>query len=462
VIEQTDTEQADPVLKTTSESTTSDARQEAAAPLGKPAAAMQPELAAGVEPLVRAREALGLGASDIAAKLGMATRQIEALERGDWQALPGQAFVRGALRSYGKSVGVDVAPLLAAIGGQVAAPELRSSASLDAAMPKRGTLGFGSSGSGGSGGRLIWIVLGVAAVIAMALYFGDAFEIGRSADRDEAVVAGDDPRASADGAGAGVPAASGTASGAATRAAGSESASSSGAAAPGAAASGSATPGTAASGAAASGAASVSPSGDTSGSGGGLAQLAPLTPLVPLAPAPSAAQAPGDGATPAGPGAQGAGTAAGASAAAGPATPAAPGAAGSDTGAAPGAATGSDAGATAPNAGTRSAEAGAASTSDPAAASSAPSGAGSTSIAPAAGDGLRLRFDRESWVDIRDGAGKVLLQGTQPAGSSRELSGAPPFKLVIGNAAHVSLERNGQAVELGKRTRSGVARLTLE
>ncbi|HRO59544.1 MAG TPA: helix-turn-helix domain-containing protein, partial [Burkholderiaceae bacterium] len=233
MIEQTDTEQADPVLKTTSATTAPEARHEAAAPLGKPAAVIQPELAAGVEPLVRARQALGLGASDIAAKLGMATRQIEALERGDWQALPGQAFVRAALRSYGKSVGVDVAPLLAAIGGQVAAPELRSSASLDAAMPHRGTLGFGGS-SGGSGGRLIWIVLGVAAVIAMALYFGDAFEIGRSTGGEESVAVGGDARSSAGGMAAGGTASPGmaasgaAASGAAAPGAGSASAGASG------------------------------------------------------------------------------------------------------------------------------------------------------------------------------------------------------------------------------------------
>src|SRR5690606_25191490 len=49
--------------------------------------------------LAAAREARGWSVSDVASKLGMVPRQIEAIERGDWAALPGQAFVRGAIRA---------------------------------------------------------------------------------------------------------------------------------------------------------------------------------------------------------------------------------------------------------------------------------------------------------------------------------------------------------------------------
>ncbi|TXL61802.1 DUF4115 domain-containing protein, partial [Zeimonas arvi] len=75
---------------------------------------------------------------------------------------------------------------------------------------------------------------------------------------------------------------------------------------------------------------------------------------------------------------------------------------------------------------------------------------------------LRLRFARESWVEIREAGGKVVLTGLQPAGSERELSGRKPLTLVIGNAEHVTLERGGKPVDLAARARQGVARLTLD
>ena len=44
-------------------------------------------------------------------------RQITALEEGRFDELPGRAFVRAALRNYGQLLGLDVAPLLASVGG---------------------------------------------------------------------------------------------------------------------------------------------------------------------------------------------------------------------------------------------------------------------------------------------------------------------------------------------------------
>src|SRR5690606_32056070 len=111
-----------------------------------------------------------------ASKLGMVPRQIEAIERGDWAALPGQAFVRGAIRAYGKALPADVEPLLDSVGGAVRAAELRPSASLDAPMPKRGALGFDN---GGSGSKLTWVLLAVLGVIAIAMYFGRGAEWSR-------------------------------------------------------------------------------------------------------------------------------------------------------------------------------------------------------------------------------------------------------------------------------------------
>jgi len=126
--------------------------------------------------LSAAREARGWTVADLASKLGMMPRQIEAIERGDWEALPGQAFVRGAIRACGKALNADVETLISSTGGAVRAAELRPAATLEAPLPRHGALGFDN---GGSGSRLTWILLAILGVIAIAMYFGRGAEWSR-------------------------------------------------------------------------------------------------------------------------------------------------------------------------------------------------------------------------------------------------------------------------------------------
>src|SRR5690606_1462825 len=102
-------------------------------------------------------------------------RQMRRSEPGGWEPLPGQAFLRGAVRAYGKTLQVDVAPLLATLGG-APAPELRPSSSLDSPLPRHGALGFDN---GGSGSRIVWILLGIAGVVAIAMYFGRGADLAQ-------------------------------------------------------------------------------------------------------------------------------------------------------------------------------------------------------------------------------------------------------------------------------------------
>lgn len=69
------------------------------------------------EVLAQARQALGLTLDDLANQLKFSTRQIEALEAGRYEQLPGGPFVRGMVRSYARLVNVDPAPLLERIAG---------------------------------------------------------------------------------------------------------------------------------------------------------------------------------------------------------------------------------------------------------------------------------------------------------------------------------------------------------
>lgn len=82
---------------------------------------------------------------------------------------------------------------------------------------------------------------------------------------------------------------------------------------------------------------------------------------------------------------------------------------------------------------------------------------------PAAG--LRrvvLRFERESWVEIRSGTGKLLVSQLHAAGSERVVAGVPPFEMVIGNAHYVQLIYNDRPVDLMPHVKVEVARFTLE
>jgi cytoskeleton protein RodZ len=346
--------------------------------------------AASLDDLVRAREAIGFRASDVASMLGMATRQIDAIERADWKALPGQAFIRSAIRAYGKAVGTDVGPLLATIGGGVPAPALKPVPSLKDVVPKGGFLGFSAESSGS---RIAWIVVGLAAIVAIAFHFGggvDGVELGeRSARLKTPAVPGTSP-------------------------------------------------------------APVAAAGGQSGRGSqtGTARVSPPTVSPPAsiaepvrAAAPAVTEATrGD---PVKPGITLVNSPMPPSAPMPPFAPMAPASAASALSSA----------AAAP----REAQ-----SASPVTVPASPvAGAPAVSADPSV-EVLVFRFDQESWVEIRESGGKVVHLGLQPAGTSLERSGRKPLALVVGNAAHVKLERNGAPVDLSTRSPAGVARFMLD
>lgn len=85
-------------------------------------------------------------------------------------------------------------------------------------------------------------------------------------------------------------------------------------------------------------------------------------------------------------------------------------------------------------------------------------------VAPPKAAALRLKFDEESWVEIKDKDGKVLSSQVNLPGSELRLNGEAPFSLVIGHAAAVRLYHHGRQVDLASHINpeNEVARLTLE
>jgi cytoskeleton protein RodZ len=75
---------------------------------------------------------------------------------------------------------------------------------------------------------------------------------------------------------------------------------------------------------------------------------------------------------------------------------------------------------------------------------------------------VTLRFKGTSWVEIRDRSGKVLLSKLNDKGSEAEVSGRPPFSVVVGNAPDVTMLYDDREFPLEPHTRVAVARFTLE
>jgi cytoskeleton protein RodZ len=74
---------------------------------------------------------------------------------------------------------------------------------------------------------------------------------------------------------------------------------------------------------------------------------------------------------------------------------------------------------------------------------------------------IALRFEQESWVQIRNRDGRILTSELNAAGTERIVDGLPPFDLVIGNAQYVRLSYDDKPVDLAPHVKVEVARFTL-
>lgn len=74
---------------------------------------------------------------------------------------------------------------------------------------------------------------------------------------------------------------------------------------------------------------------------------------------------------------------------------------------------------------------------------------------------LTVRYEAESWVDIRDATGKRLIGNVGKANTEKEVTGTPPFKILIGFSPGVTIEYNGVPVDFSSQQIRSVARFTL-
>jgi len=95
-------------------------------------------------------------------------------------------------------------------------------------------------------------------------------------------------------------------------------------------------------------------------------------------------------------------------------------------------------------------------------AAAAKAASAATSVVPGAQGKISISVSESAWVAVVDAQGNKLVYSTIEPGSAREVSGVPPFKVRVGNAAKVSMSYNGQAVNLNDHTRGTTATLELK
>ncbi|WP_426112234.1 RodZ domain-containing protein [Pseudomonas sp. DSP3-2-2] len=80
---------------------------------------------------------------------------------------------------------------------------------------------------------------------------------------------------------------------------------------------------------------------------------------------------------------------------------------------------------------------------------------------PAGAGQVAIQFAADCWTQVTEAGGKVLFSGLKRKGDSLNVNGKPPLSLLLGNPPGVSVNYNGQPVDLSSFTNGKTARLKL-
>ncbi len=86
---------------------------------------------------------------------------------------------------------------------------------------------------------------------------------------------------------------------------------------------------------------------------------------------------------------------------------------------------------------------------------------GVSAVQPRTQSVLRLVCDEDSWTEVKDESGAVLLSQLCSAGSEQRVTSALPVSVVIGNAKGVKVYYRGRQIDLAPHTHADAARLKL-
>ncbi|WP_341522878.1 RodZ family helix-turn-helix domain-containing protein [Pseudomonas sp. G.S.17] len=78
---------------------------------------------------------------------------------------------------------------------------------------------------------------------------------------------------------------------------------------------------------------------------------------------------------------------------------------------------------------------------------------------PAGAGQVAMQFTADCWTQVTEAGGKVLFSGMKRKGDSLNVNGKPPLTLLLGHPPGVSVNYNGQPVDLSSFTNGKTARL---
>lgn len=107
-----------------------------------------------------AREGAGLTIADIAARTRITQRHIDAIERSDFDALPGRTYIAGFARSYARALGISEADIAREIRAELDSGTLRPREPYEAYEP--------ADPDRVPSRRLAWTMFGFVAILAIA------------------------------------------------------------------------------------------------------------------------------------------------------------------------------------------------------------------------------------------------------------------------------------------------------
>ena len=376
--------------------------------------------------LAAAREARGMSQIDVSQRIKLQVRQVAALEEGNWDLLPGRAFARGALRSYGKLIQADVTQLLEMIGTTDATAQLPRHALSSSVGPVTKSVYDRESRSG----TWLWVIGGVVAAGALIFHFGSGS--GGLFDRDGAAATTTITTPGSSSVGVAPAATKGS------TASGSIGGGSAGNGSPGSGSAGSVHAGAGGADAATGGNA---PSGALAGQSAQSASAASAATATPLTPPASPASGPAAAGTGPGPGGSVLPSTA----------PAGTGLTGTGSAASPGSAGAGTAGGL-EHGGSKA----------PSVAGSAAAGSSTTAAVVSHPPGsIRFLPTEDSWVRVTDATGKKLHEALIPAGTPVTVQGKPPYKLRMGNARHLQIHFEGKEVRVPAPNEKNITLLEL-
>lgn len=92
----------------------------------------------------------------------------------------------------------------------------------------------------------------------------------------------------------------------------------------------------------------------------------------------------------------------------------------------------------------------------------APSAEVAAATAQTPGGVLVMKASAQSWVQVKDANGRVVLQKTLEAGETVSADGAPPLSVIVGNASGTEVRVRGELLEVARTTRDNVARFEVK